>query len=121
MKIQWKKALVAAGLAGFTAVPFTALADGFNFNVKVGDDNEAHYHFRDRKAHHNPQMLMAAKSLAEAKNHIWYAGRDNSGHRARAIQNIIMALDEIRAVEEMDHPGRDGRDNRDNRDNRGDR
>ena len=103
MKFNFKKTLMTLGLAGLTAAPFAALADGFNFNVKVGDDNEAHYHFRDHRFHHDPQMLMAAKSLVEAKSHLWYAKSDFNGHRTRAIQNINMALDEINAAE---HEGR---------------
>ncbi len=99
MKINWKKALLAAGLAGIAAAPFVAIADGFNFKVKVGDDNEAHYRFRDRQVRHDPEMLRAARSLAEAKNHIWYAKNEYGGHRSRAIQDINMALDEINAAE----------------------
>ena len=99
MKINWKKALVAVGLAGIAAVPFISIADGINFKIKVGDDNEAHYRFRDRQVRHDPEMLRAARSLAEAKNHLWYAKNEYGGHRAGAIQEINMALDEISAAE----------------------
>ena len=99
MKINWKKFLVAMSLFGIAAVPFVALADGFNFNVKIGDDNEAHYRFRDRTVRHDPEMLRAAQSLAEAKNHVWYAKTEYGGRRARAIQYINLALDQINAAE----------------------
>jgi hypothetical protein len=99
MKNNLKIALVAAGLAGLAAVPFIAKADGINFKVKIGDDNEAHYHFRDRRVQHDPEMLRAAQSLAEAKNHLWYAKNDFGGHRSSAVQHINMALDEINAAE----------------------
>jgi hypothetical protein len=98
MNINWKKTLVAASLVGLTAVPFIVYADGFSFNVKVGDDNEKHYRFRDRTVKHDPEMLRAAQSLAEAKNHLWYAKGDR-GRRSSAIQHINMALDEISAAE----------------------
>ena len=115
MIINWKKSLVVAGLLAAAAVPFAALADGFNFRVKVGDDNEKHYHFRDRKVQHDPQMLMAAQSMAEAKNHLWNANNDYNGHRTRAIQHINMALDEMRVAEESGWSDRRDRNNRDNR------
>ena len=105
MKINWKKTLLAAGLAGLAAVPFIANADGFNFNVSVGNDNEAHYRFRDAKVRHNPRMLRAAQLLADAKSQLWYNERDFGGHRSSAIQNINMALDHIRAAE---NTGRNG-------------
>jgi hypothetical protein len=111
MNPNWKKTLVAAGLAGLAVTPFIAKADGFNFNVKIGDDNEAHYRFRDRGIPHDPEMLRAARALAEAKNHLWYAKNDFGGHRANAVRNINMALDEIRAAEA--HRGYDREDRQD--------
>ncbi len=99
MRINLKKTLLVTGLVGLVAAPFVAKADGVRFDVKIGDDNEAHYHFRDRAVRHDPEMLRAAQSLAEAKNHIWYMKNDFSNHRARAIQHINMALDEISAAE----------------------
>jgi hypothetical protein len=99
MKDNFRKYLIAAGLVVLAAVPLAVKADGLNFNVKVGDDNEAHYHFRDHGPRHNPELLKAAKSLAEAKNHLWYAQSDFGGHRTSAIQHINMALDEISAAE----------------------
>lgn len=99
MKINWKKALVAAGLAGLTAVPFVAIAAGIDFNTKVSDDNELHYSFRDRSIRHDPAIYSAAQSLADAKTRLWYAKDDVGGHREYAIQNINLALDELSEVE----------------------
>jgi hypothetical protein len=99
MKMDWKKTLLGVGLAALAAVPFVAFADGFNFNVKIGDDNERHYRFREGKVQHNPEMLKAAQLLAEAKNHLWYAKDDWGRHRDNAVQHINMALDEISATE----------------------
>lgn len=109
-----KKMGLAAGLVGLAMVPIIAIADGGNFSLKVGDDNEAHYRFHGRGARHNPEMWKAARSLADAKNHLWYAKSDFGGHRVNAIQDINMALDEIQSAEENN--GRDrGRDDRNDR------
>jgi hypothetical protein len=106
MKINWKNTLAAAGVIGLAAVPFIAKADGFNFNVAVGDDNEAHYHFQDQTIRHNPEMWKAAQSLAHAKIHLWNSRGDFGGHRANAVQDINLALDEISLAE---NNWRDGR------------
>jgi hypothetical protein len=100
MGINYRKTLLAAGLAGLVSVPFIAKADGFNFNIAVGDDNEAHYHFRDQVMRHHPEMLKAAQSLAHAKEHLWNAQGDFGGHREKAVQAINVALDEIGAAED---------------------
>lgn len=94
-----KKFVLAAGMGILAVVPIVAIADGVNFNLKVGDDNEAHYHFRDHRVRHNPEMLKAARALAEAKSHLWYAKGDFGGHRVNAINQINLALDEINAAE----------------------
>jgi hypothetical protein len=106
MKINWKNTLVAASLTAVAAVPFIAKADGFNFNVAVGDDNEAHYHFRDQAVRHNPEMWKAAQSLAHAKTHLWNSRGDFGGHRANAVQDINLALDEISLAENNWRTGR---------------
>jgi hypothetical protein len=67
---QFKKDFVGGVWAVVTGFPMRVMADGFNFNVKIGDDNGAHYHFRDHQVRHDPQMLRAARSLANAKNHL---------------------------------------------------
>ena len=99
VKTNLKVILLGAGLALAAAVPQPAKADGFNFNAKIEDDNEAHYHFRDHQVRHYPEMWKAAQSLANAKNHLWYAKHDFGGHRSAAIININRALDEISAAE----------------------
>ncbi len=109
MRIDLKKTLVAGSLALIVAAPFVVMADGFNFKVKVGDDNEAHYRFHDRQVRHDPEMLRAAKLLAEAKSHLWYAKNEFGGHRSKAIQHINMALDEINAAEASRENGQENR------------
>lgn len=99
MKFNLKKSLMAAGLMGLVAVPFIAKAEGFDFNAKIADDNEAHYRFEDHTYHHDPEMQRAAELLAEAKTHIWFATEDSGDHRANAVRNINYALDEITRAE----------------------
>ena len=101
MKLNLKKTLAAAGLAGLMAVPFAAQADGVSFGINFGADNDAHYHFQE--GWHHPEMLKAANALIAAKKHLWYAKGDFGGHRENAMQDINMALDEIRAAENYAH------------------
>jgi len=102
MKLNWKKTLVAASLVGMSAVPFVLRADNVNFGVDFGSDNEAHYRFHDSGWHH-PEMLKAATALSNAKKHLWYSKGNFGGHREQAMQDINMALDEIRAAENFAH------------------
>ncbi len=104
MKINLRKMLLVASLAGAVAVPFIAKADGVNLSVNIDGDNEAHFHFNDRRMHHHPEMLAAARALVDAKRHLWYAKGDFGGHRESAIQAINGALDEIRMAD--DHANR---------------
>jgi hypothetical protein len=102
MNINYKRAVVGAGLIALAAVPFLAKADGVSFGVDIGADNESHYRFHDNSWHH-PEMLKAANALANAKKHLWYAHGNFGGHRENAMQDINMALDEIRAAEDFAH------------------
>ncbi|HET9870753.1 MAG TPA: hypothetical protein VFR02_09705, partial [bacterium] len=88
MKNHWKMAVWLAGFALVTAAPFLVKADGSNFGVKIGDDNEAHYRFRDRRVRHDPQMLQAARLLAAAKERLWYLRDGFNGHRSAAVASI---------------------------------
>ena len=49
MKQRLKKAFLAIGVAAILLAPGMIRADGFNFNVKIGDDDEAHFHFNDHR------------------------------------------------------------------------
>ncbi|HEY5038515.1 MAG TPA: hypothetical protein VIJ93_05520 [bacterium] len=49
---------------------------------------------------YNQEMLKAAESLVDAKNHLLFAKGDLGGHREEAIQHINSAVDEIRSYEE---------------------
>jgi len=101
VKTNLKVILLGAGLVLAAAIPMPAKADGFNFNSKIEDDNEAHYHFRDLQVRHDPEMLKAARSLADAKKRLWFAKHDFGGHRSAAIININRALDELSAAENV--------------------
>jgi hypothetical protein len=48
-------------------------------------------------------MNKAANALANAKKQLWYAHGNFGGHRENAMQDINLALDEIRAAEEFAH------------------
>jgi hypothetical protein len=95
-----KKFAMAAGLMGMLVTPAMIHSDGFNFNVRVGDDDEAHFHFG---GHHNPLIMKAARQLQNAKHTLWEARDDFHGHKAAAVQAINAALDELRMAEEHRH------------------
>jgi hypothetical protein len=93
-----KKFAMAAGLLGLLSAPAMIHSDGFNFNVRVGDDDEAHFHFNG--GHHHPMIIRAAQQLRNAKHTLWEAKNDFNGHKAAAVQAINAALDELRMAEE---------------------
>ena len=81
--------------------PSVAHADGFNFNVRVGDDDEAHFHFNDPGV--DREIWKAADQLRHAKHDLWKTRRDFGGHKGEAIRRINAALDELRAANEFAH------------------
>ncbi len=100
MKINWRRTLLAAGLAIAVATPFIAKGAGIDLTININDDNETHFHFKDQTIKHHSEMWKAAKALANAKKCLWKAKGDFGGHRETAIQNINAALDEIRLADD---------------------
>jgi hypothetical protein len=94
-------AALAALIFGAPMIPALAHADGVALNVDLGADDEAHYHFTDRRFHHHPEIFKAAQKLQEAKHHLWMARNDFHGHKNAAIIAINNALDELRMAEEQ--------------------
>ncbi len=82
--------VVALGLT--LALPAVIHADNITFMANVGDDDEAHFHFR---GHHHPLIFRAANKLRESKHLLWSAGHDFGGHKMQAIAAINHALDEL--------------------------
>ena len=99
MKRSFKKFLAVASLAAVLAAPAMIHADGVNFSVKVGEDDEAHFHFKNHR-HVHPLILKAANQLRNAKHTLWEAADDFNGHKAAAVQAINTALDELRIASE---------------------
>jgi len=95
---------MAAGVATLLMGPALVHADGFNFNVKIGDDDEAHFHFNDHR-HISPEIYKAANKLREAKHDLWMARNDYAGHKGAAIQAINAALDELRMAADSHRHG----------------
>jgi hypothetical protein len=91
--------LAAVAFAPALLVPARAHADGINFSLNVGDDDEAHFHFRDHR-HVNPMIWKAAQQLREAKHSLWQARNDFNGHKEAAVRAINAALDELSAASE---------------------
>jgi hypothetical protein len=87
-------------------LPMLAKADSLNFNLAVGTDDEAHYHFSDTQpSHHHSEIWKTAMKLRDAKHRIWEARkhRDFGGHAESSIQAINTALDELRLAEDYVH------------------
>ncbi len=101
MKVSNKVKVGVLGLAliGLMAVPAAVKADGFNLNVNVGGDDQAHFDFRAGMRRHTPMIWKAAKQLQNAKHTLWNAADDFHGHKADAIQAINAALDQLKVCE----------------------
>jgi hypothetical protein len=103
MKI--KKLLAGAGLLVLMAAPMAVHADSIDFNVNVGADDEAHYHFSHPPSGHHSEIYWAAKKIQEAKHKIWNARKKHNfgGHAENSIQMLNGALDELRMAEDYAH------------------
>jgi len=94
--------LSGTALAALLVLPAAVKADGVSLNVNVGEDDEAHFHFKGgKRQHHHPLILKAASQLRNAKHTLWAAADDFHGHKAAAIQSINAALDELRQAEDV--------------------
>ncbi len=103
--MELKKLLAGAGLLVLMAAPMAVHADGIDFTVNVGADDEAHYHFSQAPAQHHSEIYWAAKKIQEAKHKIWDARKKHNfgGHAESAIQALNGALDELRLAEDFVH------------------
>lgn len=99
MKGYLRKAVLAAGMFGLMALPTVVRADGFNANIDLGGDDQAHYDFNGGMGHHHPKIWRAAQQLRNAKHTLWQARDDFHGHKADAIGAINAALDQLRICE----------------------
>lgn len=96
--MDFRKALLAAGLVAAVAVPFAAHA-GIDLTINVGADDQAHFDFNGGQGHHDPLIWRAAQKLQAAKHDLWKARNDYHGHKADAIGAINGALDQLRICE----------------------
>jgi hypothetical protein len=103
--MEFKKLLAGASLLALMATPLAVHADGVNFSVNVGDDDEAHYHFSQPAPQHHSEIYWAAKKIQEAKHKIWNARKHKNfgGHAENSIQMLNGALDELRLAEDYAH------------------
>ena len=92
MEKKLRKFMGVAALGLALALPAVIHADNYALMGNVGDDDEAHFHFR---GHHHPMIFNAAVKLREAKHSLWAAGHDFGGHKQRALVAIDHALDEL--------------------------
>ena len=99
MKINWKKMVWGTAMLSMLVMPMIVRADGVNLSVNIGDDDEAHFHFKEGRRHHHPMIWKAAKQLQAAKWTLWHAADDFHGHKADAIGAINAALDQLRNCE----------------------
>ncbi len=96
---SWRRLALGMGMIGLLAMPLVARADGFNLNVKVGADDQAHFDFKAGARHHHPMIWKAALQLRNAKHTLWKAADDFHGHKAEALQAINGALDQLKVCE----------------------
>lgn len=96
--MNFRKALLVAGMAAAVAVPFAAHA-GVDLSVNIGGDDQAHFDFNGGARHHDPMIWKAAQQLRNAKHTLWKARNDFHGHKADAIGAINGALDQLAACE----------------------
>ncbi len=93
MEKNFRKFMGVAVLGLALALPNVIHADNMVLMGNVGDDDEAHFHFRSH--HHHPMIKRAAMQLVQAKHTLWAAATDFGGHKAQAIMAINHALDEL--------------------------
>ncbi len=96
--MNFRKALLVAGMAAAVAVPFVAHA-ALDLTINVGADDQQHYDFNAGPSHHHPMIWKAAQKLQAAKHDLWKARDDFHGHKADAIGAINGALDQLAACE----------------------
>ena len=96
--MNFRKALLAAGMVAAVAVPFVAHA-GLDLTINVGADDQQHYDFNGGARRHSPMIWKAAKQLQNAKHTLWAAADDFHGHKADAIGAINSALDQLAICE----------------------
>lgn len=99
MKGYLRKVVFGMGMLGLMALPVVVKADGFNMNVNLGGDDQAHFDFNGGMRHHHPMIWKAAQQLRNAKHTLWRARNDFHGHKADAIGAINAALDQLRNCE----------------------
>lgn len=99
VKSNFRKLSLAVGVLGLLSMPAVVRADGFNLNVDIGGDDQAHFDFNGGKRHHHPEIWKAAQQLRMAKLTLWKAADDFHGHKVEAIQAINGALDQLRVCE----------------------
>lgn len=96
---SFRKFAYGLGILAFLALPMVARADGFNMNVNIGGDDQAHFDFKGMARRHHPVIWKAAQQLRKAKHTLWVAADDFHGHKIEAIQAINAALDQLRVCE----------------------
>jgi hypothetical protein len=98
MQKLWLVAGLALGLSVASFAPALVHADEVGFNVNMGADDEAHFHFGDGH-HHDPMIFRAAQRLQDAKHILWNDRRHNGPAKHHAIQLINQALDQLSWIE----------------------
>lgn len=117
MKRHWLKFVMGMYFLSLIGLTTVVKADSINFTLKVEDDDEAHFHFRDKdrgvRERHNPMIWRAAADLRQAKRKLWVAGGpDFGGQRVRAIRKINEALAALWAADQYDIRHTDHKDMR---------